>query len=84
MDENRIGDFYFERSNGERVLLAEGVDLNGASKVLKKFLDDYNYKSYYTRMWQRENELWMDFGSWSEFTVLVYKEDITCGDQKKT
>ena len=75
MDENRIGDFYFERSNGERVLLAEGVDLNGASKVLKKFLDDHNYKSYYTRMWRHDNELWMDVGSHSEFLILVYKED---------
>lgn len=75
MDENRIGDLYFERSNGERVLLAENVDLNGASKVLKKFLDDHNFKSYYTRMWQHENELWMDFGSHTQFMVLVYKED---------
>ncbi len=75
MDENRIGDLYFERSNGKRALLAENVDLNGASKALKKFLDDHNFKSYYTRMWQHENELWMDFGSHTQFMVLVYKED---------
>lgn len=74
MDKNRIGDFYFKRSNGERVLLAKNVDLKGASKILKKFLDDHHYKSYYTRMWEHENELWMDFGSWSEFAVLVYPE----------
>lgn len=74
MDENRIGDFYFKRSNGERVLLAENVDLKVANVVMKQFLDDHNFKSYYTRVWERENELWMDCGSWSEFFILVYKD----------
>ena len=84
MGENRIGDLHFERSNGERVLLAENVNWTVANVVVKQFLDDHNFKSYYTRMWQRENELWMDFGSHTQFMVLVYKEDNACGNQKKT
>ena len=73
MDENRIGDFYFERSNGERILLAENVDRKAANVVMKQFLDDHNFKSYYIRTWEENNELWMDCGSWSEFFVLTYK-----------
>lgn len=74
MDENKIGDFYFEHSNGERSLLAKNVDLKAANVVMKQFLDDHKYKSYYTRMWQKENELWMDIGSHTQFFVLVYKD----------
>lgn len=70
----RIGNFYFERSNGERILLAENVDRDGAFPVMSKFLADHNYKSYYTRTWEKGNELWMDVGSHTEFFVLVYKE----------
>lgn len=70
----RIGDFYFKRSNGERILLAENVNQKAAFAAMSKFLDDHNYKSYYTRTWEKDNELWMDVGSWSEFFVLAYKE----------
>lgn len=73
MDENRIGDFYFERSNGKRVLLAENVDQKAAGVVMKQFLDGHNFKSYYTRVWEENDELWMDFGSHTQFMVLVYK-----------
>lgn len=72
--DKRIGDFYFQRSSGERVLLAENVDKEAAFSVMNKFLDDHNYKSYYVRSWEKDGELWMDVGSWSEFGVLVYKE----------
>lgn len=73
--ERNIGDFYFVRSNGERVLLAQNVSQKEAHVVMNKFLDNHNFKSYYTRMWEKDNELWMDVGSWSEFFVLVRKED---------
>lgn len=72
--DKRIGDFYFEHSNGERVLLAENVDQKAANVTMKHFLDDHNYKSYYTRVWERENELWIDVGSHTEFFILAYKD----------
>ena len=35
-----------------------------------KFLDDHNYKSYYTRMWNDEHgNTWYDVGSYTEFFV---------------
>lgn len=76
MDENRIGDFYFERSNGERVLLAENVNRKAANVVMEQFLDDHNFKRYYTRIWEEGNELWMDFGSHTQFMVLVYLKNM--------
>lgn len=82
--DKRIGDFYFERSNGERVLLAENVNREAANVVMKQFLDDHSFKSYYTRVWEENGELWMDVGSHTEFMVLVYKENNTCGNQEKT
>ena len=66
-----VGSFYFERSNGERVLLAESVDKEAAFSIMKNFLDDHNYKSYYTRTWEEGNELWIDVGSHTEFFILT-------------
>ena len=67
----KIGNFYFERSNGERLLLAENVNREGAFKIMNEFLDDHKFKSHYVRSWQQDNELWFDVGSWSEFFVLI-------------
>lgn len=46
-------------------------------KIIKKFLDEHNFKSYYTRTWQEENRLKYDVGSWTEF---FYSEEITIDD----
>jgi hypothetical protein len=41
-----------------------------AAKMRNKFLDDHNYKSYYTRMWKDEQgNTWYDVGSHTEFFV---------------
>ena len=69
------GDLYFERSNGEMVLLAENVNNDEAFKKIHEFLDQHNYKSYYTRICQHENEIHYDVGSWSEFFCLKLREE---------
>ena len=70
------GDFYFKRSNGELVLLAENVSEEEAMVKMKEFLDQHNYKSYYTRVCQHGNEINYDVGSWSEhFELKLYNED---------
>ena len=70
------GDFYFKRSNGELVLLAENVSEEEAMVKMKEFLDDHNYKSYYIRVCQHGNEIHYDVGSWSEhFELKLYNED---------
>ena len=64
------GDFYFKRSNGELVLLAENVSEKEAMVKMKDFLDDHNFKSYYTRVRRKDDTVWYDVGSHSEFFCL--------------
>lgn len=57
------------------MFLCEIKDVTEALKVIKNFLDERNYKSYYTRMWTDENGArWFDVGSWSEFFVMYEDE----------
>lgn len=61
---------YFENSYGEERVIAEVQNEQEAMKEIEKFLDDYNYKSYYTRSWIENGRKWYDVGSWSEFFIL--------------
>lgn len=69
------GDFYFKRSNGELVLLAENVNHEEAMVKMKEFIDEHNYKSYYTRVWQKDDTVWYDVGSWTEFFCLKLNDE---------
>lgn len=67
---------YFENSREERRIIGRATDENGIYKLINDFLDDHNYKSYYTRTWVNENdnkEKIYDVGSHSEF-FIVYNE----------
>lgn len=66
-----MGNFYFQRANAERILLGEGVNEHEAMALMQKFLDEHNYKSYYTRSWLEGNTKWYDVGSHIEFFVFV-------------
>lgn len=62
--------FYFQRSNGEYILLQEDCTESQAMMKMKKFLDEHNFKSYYTRIWNNENgNRWYDVGSHTEFFI---------------
>ena len=68
---------YFENSYGKRRVIGRATDENGISKLIKDFLDDHNYKSYYTRTWISENdnkEKIYDVGSHSEFFIAYNPE----------
>lgn len=59
---------YFENSEGKRRVIGE--DANTPQEVLKiiqKFLDEHNYKSYYIRTWCEDGWTWFDVGSHTEF-----------------
>lgn len=64
------GDFYFKRANGEEVLLGKNVTEQQAMILMNDFLEKHNYKSYYTRIWMKDNTVWYDVGSWNEFFCL--------------
>lgn len=72
MDE--IRNLYFQRSNGEHRLLATDVTENEAYKEMQKFMDERNFKSFYTRSWEKDGIKWYDVGSWTEFFKWTSKE----------
>ena len=54
--------------------IGKGRTLHQTHKIISRFLDNYNYKSPYQRMWEDENGIWIDVGSWSEFFCI--KEEV--------
>jgi hypothetical protein len=76
MSTAQLRNVYFRRSNGEFILIANSVSEHDAHLVIQHFLDDHNYKSYYTRSWEVDRVKWYDVGSWTEFFVWAYEEDI--------
>lgn len=62
---------YFRDSNGDKRLIATNLQLE--KEVwghIQKFLDGYNYKPYYTRMWYANGYTWYDVGSHTEFFLV--------------
>ena len=62
---------YFRDSYGAKRLIAPNLQLEKEIwKHIKKFLDDHNFKSYYTRMWYENGYTWYDVGSHAEFFLV--------------
>ena len=61
---------YFQNSRGVERLIAEPSNREEVVKEINKFLDDHNYKSYYTRVWEDDGRLVFDVGSHTEFFIL--------------
>lgn len=78
-DRNGYMTLYFQSSNGKRRKLGEYTNKEDILKAINKFLDDHSFKSYYTRIWREEDEVWIDVGSWSEF-FIVKDEDREWGE----
>ena len=64
---------YFENSFGKRHRISQVNYMQEIDNIISDFLEDHNYKSYYTRIWYEEDkkELWFDVGSHSEFFVVT-------------
>ena len=61
---------FFQNSKGEERVIAEPSNREDVIKEINKFLDNYNYKSYYTRVWEEDDRLVFDVGSHTEFFIL--------------
>lgn len=62
---------YFRDSNGDKRLIASNLQLEEEIwGHIQKFLDDHNFKSYYTRMWYKNGYTWYDVGSHTEFFLV--------------
>ena len=60
----------FQNSRGEERVIAEPSNREEVNNEINKFLDDHNFKSYYTRVWEEDGRLVFDVGSWSEVFCL--------------
>lgn len=72
MSEKR--DLYFQNSRGEYRLLMRDVTEEEAFKEMRKFMDEHNFKSYYTRSWEMNGVTTYDVGSWTEFFLWSNRE----------
>ena len=61
---------YFQNSRGIERLIAEPLNNEEVNKEIDKFLDDNNFKSYYSRVWEADGRLVFDVGSHTEFFIL--------------
>ena len=61
----------FEDSNGQLRIIDTVENEKSAFKVINDFLDDHNYKSYYQRIWKKDDKTTcVDVGSWSERFII--------------
>ena len=59
---------YFRDSHGNKRLLASNINnKEGVWEYIQAFLDEHNFKSYYTRVWYKDGYTWYDVGSHTEF-----------------
>lgn len=62
---------YFRNCYGTERLIAECQTVQEVHKEIKKFLDEHNYKSYYSRSWKEDNgDIVVDVGSYTEFFII--------------
>lgn len=62
---------YFRDSYGRKRLLASNINSKESVwKYIKAFLDEHDFKSYYTRMWYADGYTWYDVGSHTEYFMV--------------
>lgn len=68
---------YFKNSKGEIRLLCKANNRKAIMKKIDDFLKEHNYESFYTRMWETDNDelgscIKIDVGSWTEFFYVQF------------
>lgn len=64
----------FDNGDYERVI-GNGSSYEEVVKVIKQFLRDHSYKSYYTRLWKENGRIKIDVGCWSQFFFVEGDQD---------
>ena len=74
----------FQNSQGKERVIAETDSLEKTWEEINKFLEDHNFKSYYSRVWEKDNRLIIDVGSHTEFFIVdgCDFEDFVNGHEK--
>ena len=61
----------FKNCKGQKRIIGTVKNEESAFKVINDFLDDHNYKSYYTRTWKKDDKTTViDVGSHTEFFYI--------------
>ena len=61
----------FENSWGNQREIGVAENWNDAFRIINSFLKEKHYKSYYSRYWEVETNLWqIDVGSHTEFFYI--------------
>jgi predicted hydrolase (HD superfamily) len=66
---------YFIDSRGQYRLLRENVEEKEIHILIQHFLNEHNFKSYYTRSWNTDEGTMYDVGSHTEFFLWGNKND---------
>lgn len=66
---------YFIDSHGNYRLLYENVVEKEVHILIQRFLDEHNFKSYYTRIWETDEGTKYDVGSHTEFFLWGVHND---------
>lgn len=71
---------YFQRPTHDGVVREFVCSFTDKEKAITYALQDLHnrcpeFKSYYQRTWEEDGELWIDFGSWSEFYVVTIDDE---------
>ena len=62
---------YFRDSNNNKRLIASNIKTTeDVFEYIQAFLDEHNFKSYYTRTWYANGYTWYDVGSHTEFFLV--------------
>lgn len=66
----------FENSRKQEREIGTAVDMDSAYKIIDKFLEEHNFKSYYKNVCEIEKgKIRVDVGSWSEVFYIIESED---------
>ena len=71
---------YFEASDGYWWPVCDCANKIDVGIAIKKFLDDHNYKSYYTRVWEENGWRTYDVGSHTQFFHWLVSEEAKIPD----
>ena len=79
---------YFQNSENKERIIGIAHNIDDVMKIIKDFIDDHNFKSYYTRVWYHENDdrTWFDVGSHTEFFFVVgniYEDMVEYNEEQK-
>lgn len=67
--------FYFQRANGTFLCLGSSLTEQEALRAMHEFMENHDYRSYYTRSWNDENGTWYDVGSHTEFFLWGWRAE---------